>query len=138
MLMGDMNARIADKQAQPIAWDEIDKTEQFDIANSWQRASQDVMVNAQGRALCNLMQGMHLLVLHGMQLFPHTQGYTCHTASDGHSVVDYALVHLNAIHIVNKFELGHRICCHTYVRRIGNGKGWASVQKEPREATKTE
>ena len=40
MLMGDMNARIADKQAQPIAWDEIDKTEQVYIANSWQRASQ--------------------------------------------------------------------------------------------------
>ena len=107
MLMRDMNARIADKHAQPIAWDEIDKTKQIHTANSWQRASQDVMVNAQGRTLCNLMQGMHLLVLNGMHLFPHTQGYTCHTASDGHSVVDYALVHLKAIHIVNKFELGH-------------------------------
>ena len=27
MLMGDMNARIADKQAHPIAWDESDNTE---------------------------------------------------------------------------------------------------------------
>ena len=136
MLMGDMNARIADKQAQPIAWDEIDKTEEVHIANSWQRASQDVMVNAQGRALCNLMQGMHLLALNGMHLFPHTQGYTCHTASDGHSVVDYALLHLNAIHIVNKFELGHRIpesdhvAIHMYVT-LGMGKDGQVSKKNP-------
>ena len=55
------------------------------------------------------MHGMHLVVLNGMHLFPHTHMYTCHTTSDGHSVVDYALVHVNTMQYVNRFELGHRI-----------------------------
>ena len=81
----------------------------MDLACTWQRVSQDDTINTHGRALCNLMHGMHLLVLNGMHLFPHTHMYTCHTASDGHSVVDYALVHINTMQYVNRFKLGHRI-----------------------------
>ena len=66
-------------------------------------------MNAQGRELCNLMDDMHLLVLNGMRLYPLTNEYTCHTANSGHNVVDYALVHINAMRYVNSFELGHRV-----------------------------
>ena len=55
------------------------------------------------------MHGMHLMVLNGMHLFSHTHEHTCHTTNDGHSVVDYAIVHAEAMKYVNKFELGHRI-----------------------------
>ena len=79
MLMGDMNARMGNVQANPITWNELDKNEQMDLACTWQRVSQDDTINTHGRALCNLMHGMHLLVLNGMHLFPHTHMYTCHT-----------------------------------------------------------
>ena len=55
------------------------------------------------------MHGMHLMVLNGMHLFPRTHGYTCHTANDGQCVVDYALVHRNAMQYVSKFDVGKRI-----------------------------
>ena len=103
-----MNARIGDMQAKPITWDESIKNAQIDIAPTWERQSQDKTMNAQGRELCNLMDGMHLLVLNGMHLYPLTNEYTCHTANSGHSVVDYALVHINAMRwYVDNFELGH-------------------------------
>ena len=107
-----MNARIGDMQAKPITWDELDRNEEIELAPSWERQSQDKNMNAQGRALCTLMDGMHLLALNGMHLFPLTDAYTCHTASHGHSVVDYALMHINAMKYVHKFELGSRIPDH--------------------------
>ena len=55
------------------------------------------------------MHGMHLMVLNGVHLFPRTHGYTYYTANDGHNVVDYALVHINAMQYVSKFDLGQRI-----------------------------
>ena len=55
------------------------------------------------------MDGMHLLVLNGMCLYPLTDDYTCHTANNGHSMVDYALVHIDVMREVSRFELGHRI-----------------------------
>ena len=58
------------------------------------------------------MDGMHLLALNGMHLFPLTDAYTCHTANHGHTVVDYALMHINAMKYVHKFELGSRIPDH--------------------------
>lgn len=78
MPMGDMNARIEDMQANPITWNELNKVEQIDFAPTWERHSQDLTINAQGRALCNLIDGMHLLVLNGMRLFPLTNNYTSH------------------------------------------------------------
>ena len=106
ILLGDMNARIGNMQAQPITWDEIDKDEQIELDPLWERQSMDQNVNAQGRALGNLMDGMHLLALNGMRLYPHTKEFTCMTASGGSSVVDYALVQINAMKHVCQFELG--------------------------------
>ena len=77
----------------------LDTNEEITIACTWQRGLQDTTVNADGRALCSLMHSMHMVVLNGMHLFPHTHGYTCHTTNDGHSVVDYAMVHVNAMQI---------------------------------------
>ena len=68
--MGDLNARISKIQSQPITWNELDKDEEVSIACLWERESQDDTINAQRRALCNLMHGMHLMVLNGMHLFP--------------------------------------------------------------------
>ena len=97
-----MNAGIEDMKTKPITWNELNKDEQIEIAPTWERQSQDKTMNAQGRELCNLMDG-------GMRLYPLTNEYTYHTANSGHSVVDYALVHINAMRYVDSFELGHRV-----------------------------
>ena len=73
--MGDMNARIGNVQTQPITWNELDRNDQITIACTWQRVSQDNIVNAYRGALCNLMHGMHLMVLNEMHLFPPTHVY---------------------------------------------------------------
>ena len=46
ILMGDMNGRIGDIKAKPIAWDELDRNEQIELAPSWERQSQDKNMNA--------------------------------------------------------------------------------------------
>ena len=67
------------------------------------------------------MHSMHMVVLNAMHLFPHTRGYTCHTANDGHSVVAYVMVHVKAMQYVSDFELGqripesHHLCIHMYL-----------------------
>ena len=48
LLMGDLNARIGDMQAQPIMSNELDKSEQIQLDPLWERTSSDPKVHAHG------------------------------------------------------------------------------------------
>lgn len=72
------------------------------------RISEHDLINAQGRALRCMMNGMHMPILNGMQLFPGTNGTTCFSASGGHSVLDYALAHVDALPDIKSFKIGEK------------------------------
>lgn len=108
MVLGDLNARVGRMQFQPIAHDVLDKEEIVDVDTCWYRHSEDTDTNAHGRALMDMVNGLHMPILNGMNCFPDTTGYTCYSASGGSSVVDYAMIHMDALCMIKEFWLGEK------------------------------
>ena len=77
LLVGDLNACIGDMQAQPIMSNELDKSEKIQSDPMWERTSSDPKVNAHARALCSVMNGLHMLVLNKMKCFQKFDTATC-------------------------------------------------------------
>ena len=71
----------------------------------WERTSSDPKVNAHGRALRSVMNGLHMLVLNGMKCFQKSDMATCFPASGGCSVLDLALVHVNTMGLMKGFSV---------------------------------
>ena len=108
LLIGDFNARIGDLQFQYLTQQEYIKDYEIETDPIWCRCSEDKEVNAHGRALKQLMNRMHKLVVNGTALFPKSNSPTCFPASGGTSVIDYELIGLEACHLIHNFSLGSK------------------------------
>ena len=108
MLIGDMNARIANAQMQKVdLMMHPDNAHKIDVLDSkWDRCSQDLISNQQGTALISLMTSMQLAVINGTHRFGNSGGYTCHTANKGMSTIAYVLINYEAAHIIQNFDIG--------------------------------
>ena len=85
MVLGDLNARVGHMQFQPITHDELDKEEVVTLDMCLCRHSEDTNTNAYSRALMDMVNGLHMPILNGVDYFPDTKGYTCYSASGGSS-----------------------------------------------------
>ena len=94
MLMGDLNACIAQGQMQvvdlvtPLSMEHRSHV----LDKMWQRSSEDQIMNPQGAALMSLMTSMQMIALNGVRKFTPSGAFTCYTANKGMSIIDYALV----------------------------------------------
>ena len=59
-ILGDLNAHIGKKQAQPIGREDMEKEEQVELDPLWERISVDNEMNVHGHALHSVMQMMVL------------------------------------------------------------------------------
>eukprot|EP00249_Psilotum_nudum_P007164 c20359_g1_i1 orf=232-651(+) len=108
LLTGDFNTRIGNAQFQYPAQQEYIKTLELNTDTIWHRCSEDKETNAHGRALEQLINGMHMLVMNGTTPYPQSKSYTCFPASGGSSIIDYALISLEAWHIIHNFTIGSK------------------------------
>lgn len=84
--------------------DDLNKDEEIDLDPRWLRCFTDDMVNTHGQAL-SIVNGLHMPILNGMQLFLGTGGPTCYLARGGSSVLDYALAHLDTLCLIRNLKL---------------------------------
>ena len=110
LIMGDLNARIADKldfienendihdRLQDLLPDEY--THDFNI----NRNSQDKVYNNQGQQLLDLCIASQLRILNGRYVGDSLGNLTCYKAN-GASTVDYALANVNLINAINFFQV---------------------------------
>eukprot|EP00249_Psilotum_nudum_P018178 c26677_g1_i1 orf=2-457(-) len=108
MIMGDFNARIGNMQFNYPTQQEYIKMHEIDTDPSWNRNSEDKGMNQHGRALEQLVNGMQMIVINGTTPFPKSKSCTCFPASGGSSIIDYALINLEAWHLVHNFTLGEK------------------------------
>ena len=110
MLIGDMNARIANAQMQAIDLMTLPGAEHTTdvLDNMWQRGSKDQVTNPQGSAMISMLTSMQMIALNGVEKFSKSGDITCYTANQGTSVIDYVLIQHEAIHMVKNFEVGSR------------------------------
>ncbi|MCO5582472.1 hypothetical protein L7F22_036368 [Adiantum nelumboides] len=111
VLLGDLNARIANTQVQLTdhSLHPADKNGELMLGSMWDRCSSDNIMNAQGSAMISMMNSMQLVAMNGADKFIHSGSYTCYTASHGRSTNDYALVRYDALDLVHRFEVGSRL-----------------------------
>ncbi|MCO5586881.1 hypothetical protein L7F22_040826 [Adiantum nelumboides] len=105
MIMGDMNARIAHNQMQAIDFTlHLADKERYHYPNPmWERCLSDITTNSQGSALISMMTSMQMIVINGSQKFADSGKYTCYTANNGLSTIDYMLIKHDTSHIVHDF-----------------------------------
>lgn len=109
MLIGDMNARIANAQMQMVDLMTPPMLEHNEILDpQWERCSKDLTTNPQGIALLSMMTSLQLIAVNGTNKFEKSGECTCYTANHGKSVIDYVLIANEASHIVSNFTIGQR------------------------------
>ncbi|MCO5576821.1 hypothetical protein L7F22_030641 [Adiantum nelumboides] len=110
MIIGDLNARIANAQVQLIDYSlhPADKEGDLTLDPLSIRCSSDQTMNTQGSAMLSMMNSMQLVAMNGAKKFAHSGTYTCYTANHGMSTNDYALVRYDALEMVHQFEVGGR------------------------------
>lgn len=83
--------------------DELEKEAALEVDMLWHKTSDDNTINAQHRTLRSMVNGLHMPILNGMQLFPNTGKMTCFLTSGGHNMLDYALAHIKSFNIGEKY-----------------------------------
>ncbi|MCO5584605.1 hypothetical protein L7F22_038536 [Adiantum nelumboides] len=140
MILGDLNARIANIQVQLVDYSihPADKDGDLVLDAMWDRCSCDHLMNEQGSALISMMNSMQLVVMNGTKKFASSGTYTCYTSNHGRSTNDYALVSHNALDLIGHFKVGARspnsdhtpihVCLdlpHMPTQRIQMATSWA-------------
>ena len=106
LLIGDMNARIGNRQdfVQGDHCDYIPVPEAYDIDYCEKRQSLDTVVNPAGEILLQLCKSSGLRILNGRYADDQPGKFTCHKCN-GTSVVDYFIAHHSLISYISSFKV---------------------------------